>query len=454
MAKKLAIKKMMACLLAAGLLMSSAVGCSGGGGTGGSGGTSSSGEGSQASSAASQESGGGSGSKTLTVWHTYTAEDDRGPFEATLKAFEDVNSDVTMEVVSYSTADIITNLNMAVVAGTMPDLAILDNPKFASLVETGVFAPITDWFYGWEDSKNFKENCLDMGTIDGELYGILYDPCGLALWANKQMLADAGYDAAPTNWEEFEEIAMACTDPANNVYGFATSTRTEEEGSTFQHGAFIYTSGTTLYDLSTQGALDYFNMVDRLYAAGAISMESIDWTQGDAYNQFIAGNAAMCLSGDWNINTYLDPATNTLGIEALMAPIPAYDDDHQGITLFGGEMIGMTNNCEDVELAYDFLEFWLSRDMMKQVDLAITKNSGRTDLSNEDIYAESAPEILELRKFYEDIVDNAVPRGPDAKWVDISDAFRDCLQAIALDEADVDTAVSTAVAEIDKICAE
>ena len=127
-------------------------------------------------------------------------------------------------------------------------MAVLDNPKYASLAESGVFAPITDWFYGWEDSKNFKQNCLDMGTVDGELYGILYDPCGLALWANKQMLADAGYDAAPTNWEEFEEIAMACTDPANGVYGFATSTRTEEEGSTFQHGSFIYTSGTTLYD--------------------------------------------------------------------------------------------------------------------------------------------------------------------------------------------------------------
>ena len=59
---------------------------------------------------------------------------------------------------------------------------------------------------------------------------------------------------------------------------------------------------------------------------------------------------------------------------------------------------------------------------------------------------------MELRTFYGDIVDNAVPRGPDAKWMDISDAFRDCVQAIALDTADVDTAVATAVEAIDKIC--
>lgn len=390
--------------------------------------------------------------KTLTIWHTYTSDTQIDGFEATLHAYEEANPDVTLEIAAYSTSDIITNLNMAVLSGTMPDIAILDNPKFAALVEAGVYQPITEWFYGWEESQYFKENCLDMGTIDGELYGILYDPCGLAFWCNKELIEKAGYTEAPKNWADFEEMAMACTDPDAGVYGFATSTREEEEGSTFQHGAFIYTSGTTIYDLSTQGATDYFELVDRLYANGCISMESLDWTQGDAYNQFLAGNAAMILSGDWNIPTYINPANNTLGIEAVMAEIPKYDDEHPSVTLFGGEMVGVTNNCDDLELAYDFLQFWLTKDSIKQIDLAIGKLSPRSDLSDEEIY--EGTEMMEYKTFYEPIIDNAVPRGPDARWMDMSDAFRDCLQAIAMDVQEPADAQAECVERIKEIVGE
>jgi len=386
----------------------------------------------------------------LTLWHTYTSATENKPFEDTIYSYEKVNPNVKLECVAYSTADIISNITVAVMAHTMPDFAVLDNPKYAALVEAGVYAPLTEWFYNWEESKYYKKNCLDMGTINGELYGILYDPCGLALWCNAELLRKAGYDQPPETLEEFIEVALACTDPANGVYGFATSTRKEEQGSVFQHGAFLLSAGGSIYDLNSEAGLAWANMVHTLYSNKAISQESLNWTQGDAFNQWLAGNAAMCLSGDWNIKTFLNPEHNTKNIEVMMGEIPTYGG-HTSSGYFGGEMIGITNDCKELEAAYDFLEYWLSKESVAAVNLAISKNSPRTDLTNKEIFASLDPKALEMKSFYDRIIETAVPRGPDAAWMDLSDVFIECMQSIAIGDAKPEEAIAKAAEAIDKL---
>ena len=67
-------------------------------------------------------------------------------------------------------------------------------------------AMATDWDWG-----DFFPSLQDDVTIDGKVVAVPYRIDIRSFWYRKDHLSEAGFDEPPTNWEELEETAIACT---------------------------------------------------------------------------------------------------------------------------------------------------------------------------------------------------------------------------------------------------
>ena len=73
----------------------------------------------------------------------------------------------------------------------------------------------TDDEWDWED---FPEGLRTDVTIRGDIVGVPYRQDLRTLWYNQDMLSDSGFDAPPTTWDEFVEVALATTERDGDAY--------------------------------------------------------------------------------------------------------------------------------------------------------------------------------------------------------------------------------------------
>ncbi len=123
-------------------------------------------------------------------------------FQAVLDGFKEENPDVT---VSYKSAsEPATVLSTAVEGGNPPDIAALPQPGFMTdFAERGALKPIEFAREGIEEG--YSESWLDLGTVDGELYGLFFKGANKStVWYNVAAFEDAGVEP-PADWDAFIE---------------------------------------------------------------------------------------------------------------------------------------------------------------------------------------------------------------------------------------------------------
>lgn len=381
----------------------------------------------------------------LTLWHAYTSESTKTACEGVLDEFNASQDEIVIKYESFSTQDLLQAYALGVISGELPDLGFNDNPGWASLCELGVFDSIQTWFDGWEDNGVWLDNICASGYYNGELYGLPCSPNCLALWCNTEMLAKAGFDAPPKTWEEFYEIAKATTDPANGVYGFAMGCLKNESG-TYQNLPWILSAGGSIFDLTSEETIYSIEFVNDLYANGYCSAESLNWSQSDALNQFLAGNAAMYISGSWNVATQ---RKNAPDLQFTCTPIPGLTAEEYGYSVLGGELIGITKACKNREAAETFLEWFLSRDTQINFCSKCTRFSARNDVTAQDLFPND-----DLMAIYNELLPTAAVRGPHPAWTEVSGVFQNIYQMIYAGGLDVKTGLADGQVEVDAIMAE
>ncbi|MGW2855239.1 ABC transporter substrate-binding protein, partial [Streptomyces sp. NPDC001215] len=98
---------------------------------------------------------------------------------------------------------------------TLPDLLMLDNPDLQQIARTGALTPLDR--YG-VDTGGFTKGIVSAGTYQGKVYGLAPTVSTVALFYNKDMLAEAGV-AVPRTWDELRTAAQRLTRPGR--YGMA-----------------------------------------------------------------------------------------------------------------------------------------------------------------------------------------------------------------------------------------
>lgn len=264
---------------------------------------------------------------TLTAQDYYTDEPGHTLWANTLAQCGTATG-VTVKQQSIPGVQLIAKVLQEASSHTMPDLLMLDNPDMQQIATTGALTPLSD--YG-VDTAGFYPTILAAGTYQGKVYGLAPNVNSIALMYNKKLLTKAGITTPPTTWAELSADAKMAT--SSGVYGLAMSAIASYEGS-WQFLPFFWTAGADLKNLDSPQAAQALTYWKSFIDNGTMSKSSLNWTQGNVDDQFIAGKAAFMINGPWNFPN-LDAAK---GLDYGVASIPVPKAGDKVVAPLGGEV--------------------------------------------------------------------------------------------------------------------
>lgn len=172
---------------------------------------------SQSGDDAEQSDADSSQSQEISIMAVYTGAEQEA-FESVLESFMASNPEVTVKYTSAGD-ELPTVLETAVAGGNPPDLAMLPQPGVvADFAARGELQPLD--FVSDTVAANLGEYAVELGTIDGNLYGFLVlTNNGSPVWYNVNLFEEAGVEP-PATWEELLEVAETLKASGVPAYSF------------------------------------------------------------------------------------------------------------------------------------------------------------------------------------------------------------------------------------------
>ncbi|MEW1889775.1 sugar ABC transporter substrate-binding protein [Streptomyces sp. NBC_00523] len=243
---------------------------------------------------------------------------------------------VTIEQQSVPASQVMTKALRMASSKSLPDVLQLDASEMPTFADAGGLIPLKDLGL---TTKDIPEGIVNFGSYEGTYYGAARTVNTLALFYNKDTLDKAGLKV-PTTWDGMRETAKKLT--RGKRYGLALSAGGAEDG-VFQFTPFMWSNGgdeTKLDSPEVAGALDYWKS---LLKDGSLSKSTVNWTQADVNDQFMAGNAAMMINGPWQVETLNSKKGLNWGIAEI--PVPKAGDDSVGP--LGGGVLTVPNTGDE-----------------------------------------------------------------------------------------------------------
>ncbi|CAL9661207.1 hypothetical protein SUDANB15_06984 [Streptomyces sp. enrichment culture] len=228
---------------------------------------------------------------------------------------------VTVEQQSVPASQVMTKALRMASSKSLPDIVQFDASEMPTFAEAGGLVDLRTLGLGTED---VPEGIVDFGSYEGTYYGAARSVNTLALFYNKDILDEAGVKV-PTTWEELRQAAKKLT--RGKRYGLALSAGGAEDG-VFQFTPFMWSNGGDETDLDSPEVVEALDYWKALLQDGSLSKSTVNWTQADVNDQFMAGNAAMMINGPWQVETL--NTKKSLHWEIAQIPVPERGADSVG----------------------------------------------------------------------------------------------------------------------------
>jgi multiple sugar transport system substrate-binding protein len=356
----------------------------------------------------------------LTLW---SLDKDIQPAPNLVKEFNDQHNGITIEYRLIQFDDVVTEAMRAYATGQAPDIIAVDNPEHALFSSRGAFLDITDMI---KNSKVIKPENYFPGPLksvewDGKYFGVPKATNTIALYYNKDMFKAKGLDPnkPPQTWDELVEDARKLTDPAKNVYGLAFSAKANEEG-TFQFLPWAQMGGGSYEHINGDGAVKALEVWKTVMDEKLASPDTLTRGQWDSTGTFNSGNAAMAISGPWELDRMMKEAKFDWGVTLL--PVPKEGAERS--SAMGDFNWAIFSTSKHPAEAFKALEYFASQDDK------MFKNFGQLPARSDISIPETGEPLKDaaLKVFLEQLK-YAKPRGPHPQWPKISKAIQDAIQA-------------------------
>jgi alpha-glucoside transport system substrate-binding protein len=326
-----------------------------------------------AAPAATEEAEGEAVSGSISIMGVWTGAE-RQRFQAVLENFMEQNPDVTIR---YTPAgdQLPTQLSTAVEGGNPPDMAVLPQPGL--MRDFAGQNALKSLNFAREDIReNLGESAVELGTVDGTLYGFLFKAANKStVWYNVQAFEDAGVEP-PETWEDFLQAAEtlgASGIPAYSIGGADGWTLTD-----LFENIYLRQAGPELYDQLSNHEIPWTHqsvkqalremakiLGDEDNIAGGTSGALQNDFPTSVSNVFSAEpKAAMVIEGDFvpgAVETTLEPET---GFNVF--PFPTIGDSPP-VVVGGGDTVVVFEDSPAVQALVRYLttteaaEIWARR---------------------------------------------------------------------------------------------
>ncbi len=378
---------------------------------------------------------------TLELW-TESATAPEGVFA---QEFSEMDNGITIDVREIRFDDLVTDTLRAVATNTNPDLIAIDNPDHAAFASRGAFLDITD--------RVAASNVIDIDAVfpgpkasltwDGQIYGIPRASNTIALYYNRDMFEAAGLDpdTPPATWAALLDAARALTDPANDVYGIAFSARASEEG-TFQFLPWAQMAGGGFENINAPGVADALDLWKTLLDEGLASPDTLTRGQWDSTGTFNGGNAAMVISGPWELGRMASDADFNWDVTLL----PVKEEGGPRASALGDFNLAVFANSDHPDEAFAFLEYYQS-----QVARVWPEFTRLPSVAGVELAPTGDDRIDAAAAVFTEQLGYAVNRGPHPDWPRISKEIQDAFQSVLTGQAEAQEALDRAAEGIDAI---
>lgn len=357
---------------------------------------------------------------TISVW---ALDRDIQPAPNLVKDFNALNTGIKVEFRQIQFDDVVSEAMRAYSTGQAPDIIAVDNPEHALFASRGAFLDLTDMIAKSEvvKTENYFPGPLASTMWDGKNFGIPKATNTIALYYNKDMFKAKGLDPdkPPQTWAELVETARTLTDPSANVYGLTFSAKANEEG-TFQFLPWAQMAGASYETINTEGAVKALDTWKTIIDEKLASPDTLTRSQWDSTGTFNSGNAAMAISGPWELDRMVEEAKFDWGVALL--PVP--EEGAERSSAMGDFNWAIFANSEHPEEAFKVLEYFVSQDNR------MFKDFGQLPARSDIAIPETGVALKDagLKVFVEQLK-YAKPRGPHPEWPKISKAIQDAIQA-------------------------
>lgn len=290
----------------------------------------------------------------LVMWGGWSG-DNIAQFDEMLAAYNASQDQVTITYQYVESME--QKLLTAIAGGETCDVVLWDRFNTSTYAPKGALLAIDDMVEAdGVDLSVFFGPTVDEMTYDGKLYGLPTMVDTRVLFCNIDLLEEAGIDYQEiTTWEKLKEAAVAAT-------------KRDESGALVQSGyvmndvglfsAYLWQAGGEIINTETDPATCAFNSEAGLKVLNfwdeMINQEKVyEIGFNEAYNNqaFIAGKAAMMVSGPWDLN-----AVKEAGINLGIVPCPAGDGGYA--SCLGGFGLAIPALAAHPREAMDFIEWW------------------------------------------------------------------------------------------------
>lgn len=382
-------------------------------------------------------------SVTINIWSVDGANGRAGIADTYSAEFDALNDDIDIEYRIVPFDELVSETLRAFAIGQAPDIINFDNPDFPLFSSRGAMLDITDRVENSDviNADRYFAGPLNSVMWDGRIFGVPKYANTIALYYNKDMFNAAGIDNPPETFTELAEFAAKLSDPANNVYGLTWSARAGEEG-TFQFLPIIQMSGGSFTNVNTDGAIETLNLLKGLIDDGYASQDVLSMGQWDSTGTFNSGNAAMAISGDWEINRMLDSTDLDWGLALL----PTIEKGGTRSSALGGYNWGIMSSTEHPDEAFRVLEYFANQDSRLVEEFG--RVPARTDLAIPSTGIDAKDAALAT---FQEQMEFAQPRGPHPEWQKISKPIYDAIQSALTGQMSAKDALDQAQAAIEGV---
>ena len=201
-------------------------------------------------------------------------------------------------------------------------------------------------------------------------------------------------------------------------------------------------AGGSFDNINADGAAEALDLWKRFFDEGLTSPDTLTRGQWDSTGTFNGGNAAMAISGPWELGRMAADAQFDWGVTLL--PVP--EEGAPRASALGDFNLAIFANTEQPDAAFRFLEYVDAQ--AERVWPEFTRMPSRNDIElaptgNERIDA-AAPVFVEQLRY-------ARNRGPHPEWPRISQAIQDAFQSALTGQKSSQDALDDAQAQIERI---
>ena len=299
----------------------------------------------------------------VSVWVHAGPGPERDVYVAAVKAFNDAQKEVKVDLVALPEGSYSDQVNAAALSKKLPCLLDFDGPNVYNYAWTKKIIAL-DGFAELNTIKgDLLPSLLRQGTYNKKLYSLGQFDSGLAIWGNKKLLTQAGV-RIPTKpgdaWTlvEFEDAmkklkAAGVAFPLDMKFNYGVG-----EWFTYGFSPIVQSFGGDLIDRKDfKSAKGMINGAEAIKALSTLQ----GWVKAGYVNaaskddsDFVKGKSALSYVGHWTYGDY----KKALGDDLVLIPMPNFGK--KAVTGAGSWNFGISADCKAPKEAAKVLAYFMS----------------------------------------------------------------------------------------------